>query len=398
MNRDNRQVRVRGFTLTELLFVVLIIAILAAIALPLYFRSVERARSAEALTNMAAIRTGEQLHHVEQGTFVGAPDVPAINEQLDLKVNARDFDYEVTQADDKHFLVIATSRHPEPGSGNPLRVKMDQAGTVTYEWPGPTGGARPSGGGSGGSSGGWGGGQSGTRGGGGGSGGGTGGGVVFGPSSDPQGSVTSTTGPTTNTSGFPDATEPNIPDGPFAAVMRDAFNFLRADGALAKSLAQFLIFQQVALVFEPLACNASGCVLGTIGPEGSWYIPESGVNQVRLNSLMPAVSVPTVEISAVLAHEAVHIQQVYNKLFFPCAPSVLWLEDVEGPAYAKETLAWDSLRRDPAGSIVLQAQILTDLDDRANAFIRPDGTVDIAAHNAYITQTRGITPNTPFCS
>lgn len=55
----------RGFTLLELLIVVIIIAILVAVALPLYGRAVEKGRMAEAITNLGALR-GALLRYYTQ--------------------------------------------------------------------------------------------------------------------------------------------------------------------------------------------------------------------------------------------------------------------------------------------------------------------------------------------
>ncbi len=387
--------RPSGLTLLEVLLVVVVIALLAAVALPSYFRAADRARSSEALTNMDAIRQAEMLHQAEHGSFVEALDLPAINATLELDLTARHFDYQVTDADESKFLVVATSRR----AGSGLGVTMDQDGRITYREPsggtGTGGGAGAGGGGSGGGGSGGSGGSGGGGGGGGSGGSGGGGGSGFagggGDFSDP-GPVASSNVPKPDTDGFPDATQPNIPDQQFAALMREAFDLLQNDGTLAKTLAQLLIFHQIKLVFEPLR----GSTLGTVGgPDEFWYVPRDELSKAVLNVRMAESRWPTVEIAAVLAHEAVHIQQMFNTLFLGPSGSVLWLEDVEGPAYLRETLIWDRLRRDASGTIVIEATH-NDWDFRADTFIRPDGTIDEAAHNTYISQSRNIPPNTPF--
>ncbi len=172
MRRSSRSLSSGAFTLIEILIVTVILAIVVAVALPSYFRSVQRARSAEAVSNLGVIREAELAHQAQYGTFAEAIDLPAINAALDLELNSRTFEYEIVQADDSSFLAVATSRQSGPNASEPLRVSMDHTGKLTYSAPLGAG----SGGGLGGGFGGGVGGGSRLTGGGGGGGGGRGGG------------------------------------------------------------------------------------------------------------------------------------------------------------------------------------------------------------------------------
>ena len=61
----------KGFTLIELMIVVAIIGILAAIAIPNFLQYQMKSRQSEAKTNLQAIKTSEVAFQAERGCYVG---------------------------------------------------------------------------------------------------------------------------------------------------------------------------------------------------------------------------------------------------------------------------------------------------------------------------------------
>ncbi len=66
----------KGFTLIELMIVVAIIGILAAIAIPSFLAMQLRAKRSELPTNLDAIRTAEKAYHAEWDSYTSAPETP----------------------------------------------------------------------------------------------------------------------------------------------------------------------------------------------------------------------------------------------------------------------------------------------------------------------------------
>ena len=85
-----------GFTLIELMVVVVILGVLAAAASPIYTGQVRRARTSEAVAGLGAIRSLQILHRMEKGAFLAVspgaiahlPTDPEPGLGLDFSMNA----------------------------------------------------------------------------------------------------------------------------------------------------------------------------------------------------------------------------------------------------------------------------------------------------------------------
>jgi len=93
----------KGFTLAELLIVIVILGILGGIALPKFFPQAEKGRVAEAVGMLSAIRMGEEAYKLENGVYLAITNSAAGTEWNKIGMDSpntstadsRNFEYSV---------------------------------------------------------------------------------------------------------------------------------------------------------------------------------------------------------------------------------------------------------------------------------------------------------------
>ena len=116
----------KGFTLVEVLIVVIIIGILAAIGIPQFAASIEKAKGGEARAGLGHIQTAEKVYYAENETYTTTLS------SLDISLTQRYWAFTITTGGSGTAYTATAARSGGTRAGQ--TITMDEAGTVAGDW------------------------------------------------------------------------------------------------------------------------------------------------------------------------------------------------------------------------------------------------------------------------
>ncbi len=114
----------KGFTIVEMLIVVIIIGILAAIAIPQFTKSIEKARASEAYRGLGQLRGAQALYYAANETYAGDID------RLVADYREKYWTFSVDEASDEGYVLRATRKD----GGEKDYITINEEGVYAGEW------------------------------------------------------------------------------------------------------------------------------------------------------------------------------------------------------------------------------------------------------------------------
>jgi type IV pilus assembly protein PilE len=118
----------KGFSLVELMIVLVVVAILAAVAIPAYHNHVMRSRQADAYHNLLDIKAAQEMHLSMYNTYAG-PYTPLLtantlaNYLSFTYADTTYYAYHITSASDTAFEAMAIGKYKKL-TGNKIRIRQ----------------------------------------------------------------------------------------------------------------------------------------------------------------------------------------------------------------------------------------------------------------------------------
>jgi type IV pilus assembly protein PilA len=121
-----------GFTLIEILFVIMIIGILAAIALPAFLGQQEKAKDAEAKSNARNLMSQVESCYTPKEDYRQCATEAALGGNLGIPYGSGPGEAEVTSAQRDSFTIRAVSRATTGGQNDTYSIVRDATGVTTH--------------------------------------------------------------------------------------------------------------------------------------------------------------------------------------------------------------------------------------------------------------------------
>jgi prepilin-type N-terminal cleavage/methylation domain-containing protein len=120
-----------GFTLLEIIIVIIIVGVLASLALPRFFATVEFSRSTEALQNASVVRQSvERCYLGRAGTYVGCT-IATIDVENPSTTPGTHFTYTITGQTTTAYSIIARRNAVNGGDSNSqIYIEQGPAGVT----------------------------------------------------------------------------------------------------------------------------------------------------------------------------------------------------------------------------------------------------------------------------
>ncbi len=98
----------KGFSLAEILIVVVVASVLVAISVPNFLRTIDKENARQAITYLRLIRSAQKVYYSNHQTYVNCTNTADIQTNLGIEISGGDYSFNVTGASTTTFTAQAT--------------------------------------------------------------------------------------------------------------------------------------------------------------------------------------------------------------------------------------------------------------------------------------------------